>query len=188
MFWELPVSLEVAGREYDIDSNFKTVLRVLAAYGNPDLSEVEKRFVCLANIYIDLDAIPAEHLQEAYDAAVRFIDNRPEGNPNAPHNGTPVMDWEQDASLIFPAVNKVAGFEVRLAEYIHWHTFLGYFMEIRDGVFSTVLRLRQKHNKNQKLDDAEKEFWRNNQEICVLRRKLTAEEQALYDRFDKLFG
>lgn len=184
MFWELPVSLEVAGRAYDIDSDFRTVLRVLAAYGDPELSEAEKRFVCLANIYIDLAAIPSACLREAYEAAARFIDNGQEREENGPR----AMDWEQDAALIFSAVNTVAGFEVRSAKHLHWHTFLGYFMEVKDSVFSTVLRLRQKRNKNRKLDKAEMEFWRANEKICVLKTRLTAEEQAAYDRFDKLFS
>lgn len=184
MFWELPTSLEVAGGTYEIDSDFRTVLRVLAAYEDPKLSPEEKQFVCLANIYIDLASIPAAHLQEAYDAAVRFIDNGQKREENAPR----VMDWEQDAPLIFPAVNNVAGMEVRLSEYLHWHTFLGYFMEIKDGVFSTVLRLRQKKSKNQTLDKAESEFWKNNEKICVLETKLTAEEQAAYDRLNALFS
>lgn len=184
MFWELPTSLEVAGRDYEIDSDFRTVLRVLAAYEDPELSPSEKQLVCLANIYIDLGSIPAAHLQEAYDAAVRFIDNGQKQGDEGPR----AMDWEQDAPLIFPAVNNVAGFEVRLAEYLHWHTFLGYFMEIKDGVFSAVLRLRRKKNKNQKLDKSESEFWRSNQKICVLETKLTAKEQADYDRLNALFS
>ena len=184
MFWELPQSLEVAGVEYDIDSDFRTVLRVLAAYGDPELSDSEKALVCLANVYIDAASIPAEHLQEAYEAAVRFIDNGQEPEERGPR----AMDWEQDAPLIFPAVNSVAGFEVRLTDYLHWHTFLGYFMEIRDGVFSAVMRLRRKRNKNQKFDKSENEFWNGNRKICELKVKLTAEEQEVYDRFDKLFS
>lgn len=186
MFWELPESLEVAGRTYDIDSDFRTALRVLAAYGNPDLSASEKALVCLANIYIDAASIPDAHLQEAYDAAVRFIDNGQEQEPE--QSGHRSMDWEQDAALIFPAVNNVAGFEVRSTDYLHWYTFLGYFMEIKDSVFSTVMRLRQKKHKQQKLDKAESEFWRNNRKICELKVKLSAAEQAAYDRFDKLFS
>lgn len=184
MFWELPESLEAGGAAYGIDSDFRTVLRVLAAYGDPELSESEKALVCLANVYIDAASIPAEHLQEAYEAAVRFIDN----GQSPEERGPRAMDWEQDAPLIFPAVNGVAGFEVRSVEYLHWHTFLGYFMEIRDGVFSTVMRLRQKRNKGRKLDKAESEFWRSNRNICELKVKLSAAEQAAYDRFDKLFS
>ena len=73
-------------------------------------------------------------------------------------------------------------------EYMHWHTFLGYFMEIKESVFSTVVRLRQKRNKNQKLDKAEREFWRSNEKICALKTKLTAKEQAEYDRLNALFS
>ena len=184
MFWELPESLEAGGKPYEIDSDFRTILRVLAAYGDPELSDSEKLLVCLYNVYVDAASIPVEHLQEAYEAAVRFIDNGQEREERGPR----AMDWEQDAPLIFPAVNSVAGFEVRLADYLHWHTFLGYFMEIKEGVFSTVMRLRQKRNKNQKLDEAESEFWRNNEKICALKQKLTAKEQADYDRINALFS
>lgn len=184
MFWELPTSLDVAGRAYDIDSDFRTILRVLAAYGDPELSDAEKRYVCLANVYIDFEDIPAANLQEAYEAAVRFIDNGQEQEERGPR----AMDWKQDAPLIFPAVNRVAGFEARSAKYIHWFTFLGYFMEIKDGVFSTVVRLRQKKNKRQKLDKAEREFWDSNRKICELPVKLSAAEQAEYDRLNKLFS
>ena len=183
MIWDLPVSLNIAGREYGIDSDFRTVLRVLTAYGDPELSDVEKRNICLVNLYPGVDAIPAAHIPEAYEAAVRFIDNgqQPDGK------SARTMDWEQDAALLFPAINNVARFEVRSVKYLHWWTFLGYFMEIRDGVFSTVLRLRRKRAKNQKLDKSESEFWRTNQKICVLEKKLTAAEQADYNRFNALF-
>lgn len=184
MFWELPTFLKAGGRAYEIDSDFRTVLRVLAAYGDPELSASEKALVCLANIYADFEDIPAAHLQEAYEAAVRFIDNGRTPDERGPR----AMDWEQDAPLIFPAVNGVAGFEVRSVGYLHWHTFLGYFMEIKEGVFSTVVRLRQKRNKSQKLDEAEREFWRGNRKICELKVRLSAAEQAAYNRFDKLFS
>ena len=184
MIWDLPVSLNVAGRECDIDSDFRTVLRVLTAYGDPELSDVEKRNICLANLYIDVDAIPAAHIAEAYEAAVRFIDNGQEQDGKSVRT----MDWEQDAALLFPAINNVAHCEVRSMNYLHWWTFLGYFMEIKDGVFSTVLRLRQKRAKNQKLDKSEREFWQTNRKICVLEKKLSVAEQADYNRFNTLFS
>lgn len=35
-----------------------------------------------------------------------------------------VMDWEQDEPILFPAINQVAGCEVRSVPYIHWWTFV----------------------------------------------------------------
>ena len=77
-------------------------------------------------------------------------------------NGRPsprTMDWTQDANLIFPAVNKAAGFEVRGVDYMHWWTFMGYFMEIRDTTYATILGLRGKKARGKKLEKDEKELY-----------------------------
>ncbi len=58
-----------------------------------------------------------------------------------------VMDWEQDEPILFPAINQVAGCEVRSVPYIHWWTFVGYFMEIREGIFPLYLGSGRKWQK-----------------------------------------
>ena len=89
---------------------------------------------------------------------------------------------------MFPAVNKAAGFETRSAEYIHWWTFLGYYMEISDGIFSNVLNLRLKKAKGKKLEKWEREYWQSNKELCVLKPNLSADEQKQRDELNKLLG
>jgi hypothetical protein len=96
------------------------------------------------------------------------------------------MDWEQDEKILFAAVNKTAGFETRAVEYLHWWTFMGYFMEISDGIFSQVLGLRNKKAKGKKFEKWESEFWSANKSLCVLKEKLTAEEQAKKDKLNKM--
>ena len=98
------------------------------------------------------------------------------------------MDWEQDERIMFPAINKAAGFEVRQAKYVHWRTFIGYYMEIPEGIFSHVLSIRLKKAKGKKLEKYEKEFWNANKDICVLKTKLTEEEQVEKDRINALLG
>jgi len=98
------------------------------------------------------------------------------------------MDWEQDENILFPAINKVAGFETRSIEYLHWWTFLGYYMEISEGVFSHVLSIRMKKAKGKKLEKWEREFWSSNKSICVLREKISEEEKAERDRLNALLG
>ena len=98
------------------------------------------------------------------------------------------MDWEQDESIIFSAINKVAGCETREKEYIHWWTFLGYFSEIGEGLFSTVINIRQKKNKGKKLEKYEQEFYRSNKQLIDLKEKYTAEEQAEIDRLNELLN
>lgn len=98
------------------------------------------------------------------------------------------MDWEQDEAILFPALNKTAGFEIRTAEYLHWWTFLGYYMEISEGVFSSVLHIRMKKAKRKKLDKWEREYWTANKDICELTAKLSEAEQQKKDRLNAMLN
>lgn len=184
MIFDLPVTLEFGGRSWAINTDFRDVLRTLTAFEDPNLTDQEKAYICLHNTYPDLPEIPRDQLQAAFDAAIAFIDNGKGSDGPQPRT----MDWTQDAQLIFPAVNRTAGFEVRAAEYLHWWTFLGYFMEIKDSTYATVLGLRSKKAHGKKLEKDEKEYWRNNRSICELRTKYTDEELEEQERLKKLLG
>lgn len=97
------------------------------------------------------------------------------------------MDWEQDQAIIFPAINKVAGYEVRNPDkYLHWWSFLGMFGEIGEGLYSQVMSIRSKMAKGKKLDKTDKEFYNEHKELIDIKVKLTAEEQAELDFIDNL--
>ena len=187
MIFDLPTALEFGGRSWDIATDYRDILRILTAFEDPDITDQEKAYICLHNLYVDFEEIPRDQLQAAFDAAIKFIDAGNEGD-DRPHPRT--MDWAQDAPLIFPAVNRAAGFEVRSVEYMHWWTFLGFFMEIRDTTYATVLALRQKkygkHRK--KLEKNEQEFWRNNASICELKPRYTEEELAEQEALKSILG
>ena len=175
MIFDLPTSLEVNGTEYRVRSDFRDVMRVLEAFEDVELDNREKEYICLKVIFVDCDDIPTPDLPDAYQAALNFIDG---GRPGTKKNGPRTMDWTQDAPLIFPAVNKVAGCEVRSVDYMHWWTFLGYFQEMKDTTYATVLSLRHKKAKGKKLEKWEKEFWNGNKDICQIRTRLSAAEEA----------
>lgn len=185
MIGELPKSLSVNNVEYDIRSDFRDILKIVCAFNDPELENEEKIYVCLCILYEDFDSIPKSDYEAAFKAALGFIDA---GAKSDSKKSPRTMDWEQDENIMFPALNKVAGFETRTAEYVHWWTFMGYFMEISEGVFSHVLSLRGKKAKNKKLEKWEREYWQANKDICVLKPKLTAEEQEAKDRLNAMLG
>ena len=185
MIGQLPRELEVNGHMYAIRTDFRDVLNILCAFSDPELEDGEKVYTCLYILFEDFDSIPEDDLEAAFTAALSFIDN---GAKPEEQKSPRVMDWEQDENIMFPAINKVAGCEVRSAEYIHWWTFIGFYMEISEGVFSNVLSLRMKKAKGKKLEKWEQEFWNANKGACVLAPKLTAEEQATKDRLNALLG
>lgn len=186
MIGELPKSLSINGVEYAIRSDFRDVLKIVCAFNDPELENEEKVYICLYILFEDFDLIPKTDYEAAFKAATDFIDN---GVKSDGKKSPQTMDWEQDESIIFPAVNKVAGFETRSAAYIHWWTFTGYFMEIPpDGVFSHVMSLRSKKARHKPLDKWEREYWNANKSLCVLKPKLTAEEQEAKDRLNAMLG
>ena len=184
MIFELPSALEVNGVEREIRTDYRDVLTVLLAFEDPELGDNEKVYVCLKAIYEDFEDIPKEDYSAAFEAAMGFIDHGAGDKKHAPRT----MDWEQDANILFPAINSVAGYEVREAEYIHWWTFLGMFMEIGEGVFSTVLSLRQKKARGKKLEKWEREWWQNNIGICRINSKETDEDKAEKERLKAILG
>ena len=182
MIGDLPQSLIVGGVEYKIKSDFRDILDILEAFDDPNLKEGEKIYVCLAILYEDFEKMPKDLYNDAYKEAIKFIDHGQESK-NA-IKSPKVMDWEQDEAIIFSAVNKVAGFETRSADYIHWWTFLGYYMEITDGIFARVVSIRSKKSRGKKLEKWEREFAQANSSLVKLKRKISDEEREIMDRIN----
>lgn len=161
----LPTSLDVNGVTYNIRSDYRDVLRIFSAFNAPELNDREKTYVLLKQIFIDFDTIPYDDYQAAYEAAFAFIDcTTHEDRPNPR-----IVNWDKDEQLIFPAVNKVAGFEVRSAKYMHWWTFLGYFQGIdREDTWGFILTIRQKRAKHKQLEKYERDFFNANRNLCAI--------------------
>lgn len=190
MIGRLPKELNVNGTDRAIRSDFRVALLIFQAYNDPELSDQEKAQAMMECLYEDYDNLSREDYQEAYDQAIWFLDGGgiEEEKDSNHQKARKVMDWEQDERIIFSAVNKVAGHETRAVEYMHWWTFLGYFNEIGEGLLSTVINIRQKKNKGKKLEKYEQEFYRENRSLIDIKVKLTAEEQAEKEYYEKLLG
>lgn len=173
--WSLPKALNVGGKDYPIRYQFGAVLDVLSAYSDQEMEDEDKAEVLLTIMYPGLEKIPREHLAEAYAKACEFIDC---GQKDAGKPSPKVMDWNQDADIIIPAINSVAGMEVRANPELHWWTFWGFFMSIGDSLFSSVLHIRRKKANRKKLDKWEEEFYRENQNLVDLRTPETEEIKA----------
>lgn len=184
MIGELPKVISVAGVDYSIRSDFRDILKILCAFNDNTLTKDEQVYVCLFILYEEFENMPQNDYQEALEKAVLFIDCNVESRQNTP--SPRIMDWEQDEHLMFPAINKIAGFETRSHEYLHWWTFVGYYMEISDGIFAQILEIRNKRAKHKKLEKHEREFFSANKDICILRPRLTKEEEEKKELLKKL--
>ena len=176
MLGQLPQALTVGGKEYEIRSDFRSVLRIIAAFADDELTSQDKIYVTLRQTYKDFGKIPQKDYVEAYEKAMWFVNCGEEPQEKT----TPkVIDWKKDEQMIFPAINKVAGQEVRLVQYMHWWTFLGFFRSIdREDTYGYVLMLRQKRAQGKKFEKWESEYWTRNRDICDLNLEASSGAEA----------
>lgn len=188
--WSFPTSLNIGGVNYEIRTDYRVVLDLFTALNDPELQDQSEELTAYAQtqcilqiMFPQCDDIPEKHIQEALQKVSEFIDMGIRDERKKPKT----MDWEQDAPIIIPAVNKILNTEIRAQNYIHWWTFLGAYMEIGESLYSTVIDIRQKKQKHKKLEKWEEEFYRENKSLVDLKEKYTEEELAEQERFKRLF-
>lgn len=183
--WDMPTTLTVGGKELQIRTDFRAILDILKYFNDPEFEPDERWEVCLRILYTDeiFENFSSEEIEEAMQQASWFIDMGLKDDGKVKPR---TMDWEQDAPIIIPSVNRVIGREVRAMEYLHWWTFLGAYMEIGESLFSQILSIRVKKSKNKKLEKWEKEFYKENKNLIDMQTKYTEEEKAEQDALLKM--
>lgn len=168
--YELPISLKIGEKQFNITNrgDYRMVLDCFNALNDNELTEQEQIVSALLIFYEDITGIDnlfevfdtEESLGEAIQQMFLFF------NCGQEHIGMEsdytLVDWDKDEQIIVAAVNTVANKEVRLEPYIHWWTFMGYYISIGESVLSTVVGIRYKIVKQKKLEKEEKEFRRDN--------------------------
>lgn len=174
----LPKTLNINGIDKRIRTDFRAILIVFDAINNAQLNNIEKVNILLS---LFIDEIEEENYKEAIDKINIFIDYKREEynfvcDIEKLNNNKKLFDWVQDENMIFSAINNIAKCEVREKEYMHWWTFIGYFNEIGESLFSTIIGIRIKIFNGKKLDKYEQEFYKKNKSLVNLKNRYSKEE------------
>lgn len=183
--WELPTSLNVGGQDWKIQSDFRKIIGILRFFNDPQYELKDRQLICLDILYVDFWDMPGGIWEEAFEQAIDFIDM---GIKDDGRKRPTLMDWEHDAPVIVPSVNRVIGREVRSLDYLHWWTFLGAYMEIGESLFSQIVGIRQKRAKGKKLEKWETEFYRDNKHLVEFKKKTAERSLEEKERLRNLFG
>ena len=143
------------------------VLGCFEVLNDVELTEKERILTCFLvcieefNTLEDILSMSEEDCNLLIDNIFLFFNCGQKNGPSANMNYK-TIDWEQDAQLISSAVNKVAGKEVRAETYMHWWTFMGYFNAVGESALATVVSIRSKIAKGEKLEKYEQKFRTDN--------------------------
>jgi len=177
----LPTTVEVDGRLYDIDSDFRTCLRIILAFEDAELTSVEKQVVMLENLYPEMP----ENIAEAIKQGVGFLDGG-EADGNQEERPTRrVYSFEKDAPYIFSAFRQTHGIDLETVDYLHWWKFLYLFMDLGEDTFFVRLLGLRKRLADGSATKEERKSAREMGAIVELPEEanMTAEEQEEVDHF-----
>lgn len=181
--YEIPISIRSSdGKEYKIRNrgDYRTILDCFQALDDAELESSERLMASLLIFYEDFNSVgDIARLDNVEELTMKMYDffncgQKSEGN----HSQHKLIDWENDAQLICSAINKVAGYEVRAIEYLHWWTFMGYYSAIGESPISTVVSIRDKIVRGKRLEKYEREYRNNNPQYFVWKSKTVADIEA----------
>lgn len=181
--YEIPISIKSSdGKEYKIRNrgDYRTILDCFQALEDAELESTERLVASLLIFYEDFNSIDdlykVNNLEDLVSQMYDFFNcGQKSGGSECRYK---LIDWENDSQLICSAINKVAGYEVRFVDYLHWWTFMGYYTAIGESPISTIIGIREKIMKGKKLETYEKDYRRNNPQFFTWNNKTIADKEA----------
>lgn len=180
--YDIPVSIQIGEDTYNIRNkgDFRMVLDCFAALDDEQLTEQERILASVIIFYEDMHSVEDTNKFSDYNTAVtemfKFFNCGQEESPGASTNYK-LIDWQSDSQLVSSAINNVAGKEIRAEKYIHWWTFMGYYLAVGESALATVVNIRSKIVKGKKLEKYEQEFKKNNPQYFRWNSKTLAQRE-----------
>lgn len=182
--YELPVSVQIGEQSFTIRNrgDYRMVIDCFICLEDEDLTEQERILACLIIFYEDINdvddiSIKFPDVNEAVKKMFWFFNSgQPEVNKGK--KSVKLIDWDKDSVLVCSAINNVAGTEIRALDYLHWWTFMAYYMAVNESFLSHIINIRSKIANGKKLEKHEKEFKAENPQYFMVDFRTAEEKQA----------
>lgn len=181
--YNIPTSITIQDKSFGIrdKGDYRVVLDCFSALNDTELSNQERMIAALIIFYEDLNSVDdidkIPDMEQAINEMYRFFNCGEEESVGAKFNYR-LIDWDKDSQMICAAINKVANTEIRLAPYIHWWTFMGYYTAVGDSLLAQVVGIRHKIVTNKTLEKYEQQFRRDNPQYFNWNHKSLEDREA----------
>lgn len=178
--YSLQTKIKLGDKEFKIrhDGDYRMVLDCFNALGDIELTEQERYIACLIIFFEDFstleDLAQLPDLNQAIEEMNTFF-NCGQKEVVGMQVNYKLVDWEKDANTICSAINRVANTEIRSVPYLHWWTFMGYYLAVGESLLSNIVSIRSKIAKGKKLEKYEQEFKKENPQYFNFDYRLTQE-------------
>lgn len=176
----LPTFVEIDNKIYELNTDFRTCLKIIIAFEDPSLVMHEKQILMLSLLY---KTIP-DNIEKACEMAIKFLDCGEKGLESTPNDNIGrLYSFEKDGRFIYTAIKQSHHVDLEQIEYLHWWKFIYLFLDINESCFFNKLIYLRKQKKLGKLTKEEREMYYSMKEIIDLPDTYNDEEQNLITDF-----
>lgn len=178
-----PTKIKVNNKIYDINYDFRTVIRCIEACEDEELTLYEKQYIIIKNIY--KEDIPDEDYEQAYLQACKFIDlgNQYDFQTSSKER---TYSFTKDGNYIFSGINSTHKIDIDEKENLHWWKFMALFMDMDNECFFSELVYFRRRKAEGKLSKSEKKQYNELKNIIDLDKKAKMSKEK--EKFLKELG
>jgi hypothetical protein len=135
----LPEYITVHGEKYQVRSDFRTCLKIIMAFEDPELTPQEKQMILIGNFFTKVPPDIAEALRQANIFLNGGDIQEEQAEPQ--HR---LYSFSKDARFIYAAFRQTHGTDLTKAD-LHWWQFLSLFMDLgAETTFTQLIGLRKR--------------------------------------------
>lgn len=180
---KLPTKIKVNDNIYNINSDFRTIINIILAFEDKELTNNEQVYIMLKNLY--KEEVRQEDTYEAMKKALKFIDGGIEPELENDIKPKRIYSFKKDGNYIFSGINQTHHINLSENENMHWWVFLSFFMDMStDCTFGELIYYRKRKNEN-KLTKEEKEQYKKIKKLVDLDEKDKMSSQVRKEFLDK---
>lgn len=178
----LPKKIEIDGTIYDINYDFGTIINIILAFEDNELTYEEQLYIMINNLY--KEEIPNENLVEAIEKAIKFINF---GEEKEEKNSQRIYSFTKDGNYIFSGINSTHKIDLDENRDMHWWKFGSLFMDMsNDCMFGELTYYRTRKNEG-KLTTEEKKNYKKIKNIVDLdyTKKTSETRKRFFEQLNK---
>lgn len=151
----LPKKIKIENEIYDINYDYRSIINILLAFEDQELTYEEKIIIMLHNLY--KKPIPTQNMEEAIEKAIKFIDCGKINNSK--NEAKRIYSFNKDANYIFTGINATHHIDIEKENDLHWWKFVSLFMDMSsDCMFGELMYYRKRKMEGKLTKDEQKKY------------------------------
>ena len=140
---KLPTTVEIDGRKYQIDSDFRAMIQFRILMSNEELHDEEKIIQSLELFYYECPTDISKAIEQLllFYKCGKEVESTNQNSSSI--KGEPIYSFEYDGDYIFSAFLNQYSINLQEVDYLHWWQFRALFKSLHeDHEFVKIMRYR----------------------------------------------